>query len=164
MITVERLRTLFDYSEETGNFIRKITVANKKAGSIAGYLSEQGYIRMEIDGHAYFAHQLAYMWMVGVFPKNLIDHINGNRKDNRFLNLRLCNNFENTRNHKIRKDNKSGFIGVYKHSVNNSWCAHIKAGEKLIYLGSFKSPEEAAKIRDEAARKLHGEFAALNFA
>ncbi len=93
------------------------------------------------------------------------DHINGDKLDNRRSNLRACNKSENAMNVGIRKDNSSGYRGVYRtHPKANSkpWQAEIKKDGKRIYLGYFDEAIDAAKAYNNAAKNLHGEFARLN--
>lgn len=96
------------------------------------------------------------------FPKKMmIDHINGNKLDNRKSNLRICNGKENTRNSSVQKRNKLGVKGVsITHS--NTYQAQIQVDGKLKYLGSYKTIKEAADAYDLAAQKYFGEFARLN--
>ena len=91
------------------------------------------------------------------------DHINGNKLDNRKDNLRICTHAENGRNAKMRKDNTSGYKGVYFHKRDKHWVAQIDARKKQIFLGYFNTAQEAASAYDEAAKKMFGEFAKLNF-
>jgi hypothetical protein len=91
------------------------------------------------------------------------DHINGNRLDNRKDNLRICNNTQNAQNANIRKDNKSGYKGVCFVNRDKKWSARIQKQKIRVSLGNFNTPEDAAKMYDEAAKELHGEFAKLNF-
>lgn len=88
-----------------------------------------------------------------------VDHENRDGLDCRRSNLRPATPSENSMNTAVRRDNKSGFKGVGWHSKQKKWIASIRVNYKLIHLGSFDSPEEAAKAREEAARRLHGEFA-----
>lgn len=89
-----------------------------------------------------------------------IDHINGNKLDNRRKNLRLCSRRENLRNQKMHKDNRSGYKGVTYHQ--NMWRARICVNYKRIELGCYKKIEDAVKAYNEAAIKYHGKFARLN--
>lgn len=93
-------------------------------------------------------------------PKVQIDHVNGNKLDNRKDNLRICNCSQNQANISVHKRNKVGYKGVRfkagKYEVN-IWK------DKSIYLGRYKTLEEAAKVYDKAAVELFGEFARLNF-
>ncbi len=92
-----------------------------------------------------------------------IDHINGNRLDNRKCNLRICSSRENMV-HIIRKPmSNSGFFGVSKYKNSDKWVARIRTPYGRIYLGSFESPKQAAMAYDECSMKINGEFATLNF-
>lgn len=93
----------------------------------------------------------------------MIDHINMNPLDNRIENLRPCTRSENAMNIKKHKDNSSGFKGVRWESRRKHWIANICKDYKSIYLGSYKSPIEAAYAYDKKAKELFGQFANLNF-
>lgn len=90
-----------------------------------------------------------------------VDHINGNRLDNRKSNLRLTDAFGNGRNKSRQRNNSSGYIGVSK-TRNGKFAAYIMSQGKRYNLGRYKTAEEAAKVRDSRAKELHGEFAKLN--
>lgn len=92
-----------------------------------------------------------------------VDHINGDKLDNRRCNLRPANRSNNNANGKIRSDNTSGYRGVYWHRANSKWVAQIQRDGKAKYIGSFFTAEEAAMAWDAAALEAHGEFAHLNF-
>lgn len=97
-------------------------------------------------------------------PKGYVcDHINGDKLDNRKSNLRICFQGQNSCNKKRQSNNTSGFIGVSWHSGAEKWMASVCIKKKTIYLGLFKSAEDAAVARDAAAKKMYGEFARLNF-
>jgi len=92
----------------------------------------------------------------------VVDHINGNTLDNRRSNLRLCTHQQNSWNRKSTVAN-TGFFGVHKNFRKNSWRGIVCLNGKLHYTRSCKSPEQAARLRDELAIRLCGEFATLNF-
>ena len=91
-----------------------------------------------------------------------IDHINGDPSDNRRSNLRLCTNQQNAQNRGAQANNKSGYKGVSWHKHSKKWQSQIKANDKVIPLGYFDDPIDAAKTYNEAAIKYHGEFARIN--
>lgn len=91
-----------------------------------------------------------------------IDHINGVRTDNRRLNLRVATQLENTRNRGAQRNNKSGYKGVSFDKYAGRWVAHIRANGKTMHIGYYDTPEEAARVYNEAAIKYFGEFARLN--
>lgn len=96
------------------------------------------------------------------FPRGeVIDHISGDKHDNRKQNLRICSIKENARNSKVQQRNRTGIKGVtFTHY--NTYQAQIQVDGKLKYLGTFKTAEEAAKVYNEAALKYFGEFARIN--
>ena len=98
-------------------------------------------------------------------PKGvLVDHRNCDSLDNRRSNLRFATRTENVRNRRKQKNTTSQFIGVSFRKSEGKWGSEIRCNGKRIWLGRFKSEIEAAKARDSAAKKYHGEFARLNFA
>jgi hypothetical protein len=92
----------------------------------------------------------------------IVDHINGDKLDNRKVNLRICTHAQNNQNRKISKLNKSGYNGVSWSIKNKRWVAQIACEKKKIHLGYYKDLIEAAKVFNQAAKKYHGEFAKLN--
>ena len=97
--------------------------------------------------------------------RDVVDHINGDRLDNRRANLRACTQMENLRNRSIAKHNKSGYKGIYKTVLRNGgsrWRAEIGCNRRKISLGTFETPQKAAEAYDSAAKKYHGEFARTN--
>ncbi len=87
-----------------------------------------------------------------------VDHINGDKLDNRRANLRVCSRSQNAYNMRARKDNKARIKGVHFISRANRWCAQIGFRNKNHYLGIFKTAEEAKAAYNAAAIKHHGEF------
>ena len=110
--------------------------------------------------HTLYLHR--FIMNLSLHDGKVVDHINGNTLDNRKCNLRICTKSENAKNMKKHKDNTSGFKGVYPHKVNKTFVAQITVNMKQIYLGSYKTPEEAYAVYCEASKKYHGEFGRIN--
>jgi hypothetical protein len=96
-------------------------------------------------------------------PKELVDHWDHDGLNNTRRNLRVCTNAENMRNSGARPQNKCGYKGVFRNSNGKRWVAQITVDYRNIHLGTFDSPEEAARAYDTAAVARHGQFACLNF-
>lgn len=157
--TAARLRELFDYQEQTGDFVRLIDVgaraSHHKAGTVAGTAKRSGYVMIGVDGKLYYAHRLAWLYTTGEWPKHQIDHINCNKSDNRIANLREATKAQNMQNRKAaRKDSTTGELGVMRRR-QGGFTAAIVVGGKNHYLGFFSTAEEAHAAHVEAKRKLH---------
>ena len=159
MITQSELKILFNYDLDTGVFTRLVTVKNSKAGTVINKKDTKGYIYFSINKKMYLGHRLAWFYVNGVMPVAQIDHINGLKDDNRFINLRECNNSQNNTNIGIRADNTSGFKNVSFSKRSNNWVVFIRINGKKAYLGGFEDIEFADLIATEARNKYHGEFA-----
>lgn len=164
MITVEELRDRLVYDPETGDFTWRVSPSvygnpyqRRFEGKKAGYLA-QGYLMIRLNGRTYGAHRLAWYYVHGKFPTKQVDHIDRCRSNNRIANLRLATQSEQLYNSKERC-NKSGYRGVRAEpKCESSWTARIKVQGKEIYLGFFKSAEEAAEAYRRASIKYHGKF------
>lgn len=158
------LKTLVIYNPISGLFINKITRSvNGKAivGTIAGNKTCTGYWYIRVAGKRYPAHRLAFLYMTGNWPKYQIDHINNNRLDNRWENLREATPAENARNVSMFCSNTSGFkgVGLNNKSKTKPWRARISVNKKSISLGYFATAEEAFEAYKKAAEFYHKEFA-----
>lgn len=159
IITQEELVSLFNYDPLTGVFVRKVKVCNKsKLGEVAGTINACGYLAISIYKKIYLAHRLAWLYMTGEFPKEQIDHINMNRQDNRWCNLRIANKSENMSNRSKQVNNTSGYKGVYLRKDTNKYVARINVNGLCKILGNYKSAEMAYQAYIKAAKKYHGEF------
>ena len=158
-INGDLLRVLFDYDSISGIFTRKITTSNvAKKGSIAGSLNDSGYLIILVNGHKYRAHRLAWLYCFDEFPNGIIDHIDGNRTNNRLDNLREATNTENLYNSKIRSDNTTGYKGVSIDKRSNRYRAYITINKKVKSLGYYATALEASEAYVKAAKELHKEF------
>lgn len=163
MLTQQRLKEVLSYDPETGDFTWKVSLSPKAlVGSIAGYANPFGYIRIQIDGNQFLAHQLAWFYLHGVWRKDL-DHKNRKQGDNRIANLRPATPSNQMHNRKMLRNNTSGFKGVAWDEARQKWRALIKVNHKSIYIGRFADRYQAAFEYDKAALRLHGEFATTNF-
>jgi len=93
--------------------------------------------------------------MTGEFPPNFVDHINHDRDDNRWVNLRHATKSDNCRNTKMNSRNTSGVTGVYRSNKDGRWEASIKANGQKIFIGRFINLDDAARARKDAEIK-HG--------
>jgi hypothetical protein len=124
MLTQTLLKEKLLYDPLTGVFTWKCgKYKDKPAGTIAGKLPNQGYIRVNIDKKAYVAHRLAWLYMYGKFPAEYLDHVNRNRENNRIANLRIANASVNSKNQTIYKNSPTGHHGVTAHG--GRWRARI---------------------------------------
>ena len=129
------------------------------AGAEAGCTDSKGYRKIRFKGIGIACHRLVWFIETGYLP-SIIDHINGNRSDNRIQNLRPCTTSENMMNSNISSRNTSGFKGVNQRKGRTLWDASIRIDGKLIILGSFKNKEDAILARKSGEEKYFGEFAA----
>lgn len=154
------VRELFDYDRKTGCLTWRVRKRNSiHIGDVAGSADAHGYICVMIDGRSHKAHRLIWLWLHGKWPTTQIDHINGNRSDNREANLRLADNFQNSANRLRQKNNTSGYKGVSLHRKTGKWQASVRLGGELKYLGLFASASEAHAAYVRATRQYHGAFA-----
>lgn len=154
MITQQRLKELLDYEPETGIFTWRVRNGNRtKVGGNAGGVNSYGYVQIRLDGSLYKAHRLAWLYMYGEMPSDMIDHINRKTGDNRICNLRIATNSQNQQNAGVRNDSTSGIRGVSWDKKRGKWCARIKAKDTRRHLGYFESIEEAIAVRCAAESK-----------
>lgn len=134
--------------------------ARCKIGAVAGTCAG-GYRVLHIQGATLYAHQVVWFLVTGSWPKEEIDHINLNGRDNRIENLREATRAQNARNVVSHKKTADGRLkGAFRHeNFGDRWHSQIVVDRKQIYLGSFKSEKEAHAVYCKAARKHHGEFA-----
>lgn len=152
------------YDAETGvlSWLRPPVNRWAKAGDQAGFMKEAGYRRIGLGGVTMYAHRVAWLLGTGAWPEvgKEIDHINGNRDDNRLSNLRLDSGYLNKKSHRV-PPGVSGYRGVSP--KKRRWEAKIHIDGRLQYLGRYDDPVEAATAYDRAATAAFGTFATLNF-
>jgi hypothetical protein len=145
-ITQDELKELLHYDPESGLFTRH------KSGKIAGSIFNNKYITLNINYKTYYAHRLAWLYMTGKWPPKWIDHIDCDGLNNKWSNLRLAEVAENLQNIKIKPT-----TGVRKNRKN--YTCTIKVSNVSIYIGSFKTMEEAHEAYLEAKEFLHPFYA-----
>ena len=159
MLTYERLTEVLDYDPDIGVFTWKKSTTNcVRAGAVAGAVSG-GYRRIKIDCRLYAAHRLAWLYQTRSWPPDMIDHIDGNKLNNRFRNLREATRSENNSNSKRPANNSSGFKGVSYRKQVGRWTAQITVNNKRSHIGYFNTPEAAHAAYVRAAKQSRGEFA-----
>jgi len=154
-VNQERVKELLEYNEVTGLFIWKVKPCRGiKIGTTAGGIKIEGYCRIKLDGKFYYAHRLAFLYIVGRWPSPEIDHIDGNRSNNSWRNLREATSSINKQNRRVvRKDSESGLIGAMKNK--KGFMARIGVNGAKRYIGTFPSASEANAAYITAKRKLH---------
>lgn len=160
MLTQKRLKELLAYDPATGILTRLIRTSNcVHIGDVAGRPQKQGYLRIMIDGASYLVHRLAFLYMTGKWPKAGVDHINLNKTDNRWLNLREATKAQNSMNRCAPANNTSGYKGVHWDKQNSKWRARIKVSGKSIHIGLFNTKKEAHYVYAGAAEFYFGSYA-----
>jgi hypothetical protein len=156
-ISHSRLLELLSYSPSTGVFMWNGDRGGRSfKNKPAGHLKTNGYIEITVDGWRYNAHRLAWYYTYGKWPKNDIDHINGERSDNRIENLRDVFPYLNFQNVSLRSSkNSTGVRGVSK--IRDKFRAEIRVQNKRLHLGVFDSIDDAAKAYLHAKQVLTGQ-------
>ena len=155
--TAAELAAVLAYDPETGRFtwLRPPARARHvKAGAEAGCLASDGYRQIRISRRGYMAHRLAFLLMTGAWPAGQVDHINGDRADNRWSNLRDVSASVNTQNQRrAQRGNRAGLLGVSLEG--GRYRARVRLNGTNQHMGLFDTPEEAHAAYLEAKRRLH---------
>jgi hypothetical protein len=162
MLTQGRLKKLLHYDCNTGIFTWKVSRGRVRPGVKAGSLDKDGYLRIRVDKKTYMAHRIAFLYVNGVLPTDEVDHIDLNRKNNKFSNLRQCTSVQNKRNSSSRQGASSKYLGVSYWKRKNKWAAGIRCKGKHLYLGMYSSEREAAWAYNLAAYNYFSDFANYN--
>ena len=153
-LTQEQLMGVFDYDHDKGQLLRRCFSCGLFTGlEVAGWDDTDGYRRIEIAGISHLEHRLIWVYLTGFWPADQIDHINKNRSDNRFINLREVDNSENQKNTTLRANNKTGIMGIHIRTDNEKWAVRISKGGIRYTLGSFDDFFEACCVRKSAECK-----------
>jgi hypothetical protein len=167
-IPLDRLRTLLSYDPESGNLTwldrprsdfaddRSFTRWQRyRVGHVAGCIGpgSRGYVCICIAGLNHLGHRIGWGLHYGAAVAGQIDHINGDRADNRISNLREVDSLGNSRNAALAKNNKSGVTGVCWSTVFNLWVVGIGVNNGWVNLGRYASKVEAIAVRKAAERQ-----------
>ena len=154
----EELHRLFDY--KNGNLYWKIKPSNcANIGDVVGCIDKHNlYVRCRYKWKCYLVHRLIFAWHYGCYPK-MIDHIDGNRSNNKIENLRAADDKSNQWNQKLHSRNTSGYKNVLYKKTKKAWICRFQVNGKTICKGHFKTAEEANELAIKMRKELHGEFA-----
>jgi hypothetical protein len=156
---IDALRQKYRYDSDSGLFYRLEAFGDRcPAGSVSGNVSGRGYLYLYHKNKSYLAHRVAFAFINGRWPEFQIDHINGDKLDNRACNLREASHSQNLFNQRVKRNSTSGVKGVFP-IPKGRWRAEIKAHGKVYRLGHYDTIDEAASAYEKAAQRLHGEFA-----
>jgi hypothetical protein len=151
ILNLEILQKALSYNPETGELCRRSADGNLTP---CGSYRKDGYLRVQVIGKRWRVHRLGFLLAYGWLPP-MVDHINGNRFDNRIQNLRASNGQHNSQNRRfVNKNNKTGFLGVSP-SKNGKFESFLCVDGKNKRLGTFNTPEEAHNRYLEQKRLHH---------
>lgn len=162
----ELLREILDYSPESGLFVWKKEATHGKSivGKLAGTKSRRnGYVLIGVRGFGQIgAHRLAWIYVHGLIPAGMeIDHRDVCPWNNAIGNLRLATSSEQKMNKRVQSNSKSGLKGAYFHACRpgKKWRSQIKVDGRIIFLGYFRTAEEAHVAYGRASLQYYGQFA-----
>lgn len=160
MLDYDELHRLFKY--EDGHLIRKITVGKvgKKGLKVGGKPTADNnkYMRVQIKGVTHYLHRVIFLMLQGYLPE-FLDHIDGNKTNNKIENLRECTRSQNNQNKILSSNSTSGVKGVSWSKASSKWIAQVGVNGKNRYLGLFKTLEEAKQSVTRFRKEVHGNFA-----
>ncbi len=157
MITQAELHEIFYYQD--GNLIYKKKRWKGNAGQIAGSLDGKGYLRIRINWVRYSIHRLIWLYHYGKFPKKLLDHIDGNRLNNKIENLREASYYENNINCVKQSNNTSGYKNITWNKEKQKWQVKCNSYGKKYHAGYFVNLNDAIEAAVKLREKVHGNFA-----
>jgi hypothetical protein len=165
LLDQSEIKRILSYDPQTGELKWRLRADRDRSwnhrfvGEIAGAVLTNGYRYINFNGKLHTAHRVAWLYMIGEWPASQVDHVNRDRADNRWANLRLATQSENSANQGLRTNNKSGIRGVSWDKKKRNWVAMITVNYKQKRLGNFATLEEAAEARRLAEDTHHGDFA-----
>ena len=157
-MNIEDLNRQLRYDPDAGHLYWIEPRKGRQRECPAGTVTSSGYIGVMIGEKRHYAHRICWAIVHGAWPKDQIDHINGNKTDNRLVNLREASNAQNGKNLKLSSANTSGVTGVVFCKETGKWRSVIKVDGKTIHLGRWPTIETAAKVRREAEIRYFKEW------
>jgi len=175
-ITADEVNQLLAYNPDTGALTWKARTPDmfedgahsaehtcakwngRYSGKEAGNVKSSGYRKLSIFNRSFRAPRIIWLLMTGAWPKGEVDHVNLNKDDNSWSNLRQASRAQNNSN-KSARPSESGIKCVRFQKSSGNWLARISVRGQEIHLGSFDSSEAASRAYAEAAMRFHGEFA-----
>ena len=157
MSDADFIRSILMYDQVTGIFTWSKNARNDVSGRKAGTVCKRGYVSIGVKGRIFKAHRLAWLYVYGDWPYGQIDHIDGNKSNNKISNLRDVNQSINQQNrYREKSDNKLGVLGVSLWSDGRAgFKSQITVNGRCRYLGTFKTSEEAHEVYLKAKKQLH---------
>jgi len=150
--TQEDLRIIYKYNSETGGIHKPVVTKSGVVWHRSTGLCKDGYVKLGFGPKKHYEHRLVWIWHNGKIEDGLfIDHIDGDRANNRIENLRLATKGQNMSNRKLGRNNTSGFVGFCWSKNRKMWQAQINVNKRAIRLGFYDSAVDAAK----AVRSAH---------
>ena len=150
------LKKIFLYEPDTGFLRWKEGKSNMVKNSKSGCKNASGYLIVTINSKSHRVQRVIWIYMFNHIPSGFyIDHINGNKTDNRLCNLRLATNSQNQQNRPAPQNNTSGYRGVTWHKQASKWMARICLDNKRVSLGLFETAEEAYKAYRLKASEIY---------
>lgn len=153
-LTQAYLKSIINYDPETGEIKWLEFKKNRHENLLATSASSRGYNNIAIDGKLYRASRIAWLYMEGYFPEYEVDHINRDRGDDRWYNLRHATRACNSSNRMLSKNNKSGVAGVSFEKATSKWKAHISHNNKRKTIGRYHSMIDAVLARYNAEQAI----------
>lgn len=161
-LTIESARAALGYNPVTGLFVRLASPGinpKVRVGGIAGSPASNGYRRIGVGNARYLAHRLAWFMTYGQWPNGELDHINGDKTDNRIENLRVVSRSQNMANAPRQANNRSGHKGVHLDRKTGRWMAYMSVDGKFKNLGRYDFIDAAVAARAAAFHATFGEHA-----
>jgi hypothetical protein len=145
-MTQDELKEQFNYDPETGLFTRIKSKGGRPIGEVAGCLRSNGYLYLMVNFKSVSCHRAAFLFMIGEFPKGQVDHVNRDKTDNRWANLRDVSQSENERNKSPRSS--TGVRGVYYDKrCLSPYLASLQKNGKTYTKTGFDTIEQATAAR-----------------